>query len=404
MPAARRAELRVGIPRVLNVWSTHRFWLGFLAALGFDPRNIVFSGDTAEEQGREFGRGRGTVDCCYPVKCMSGHYGELLFGQKRKIDILLSPMIRSIPSFLHGQVVDSLACPRVMAAPENIKAGFMKEKDVFAAQGVKYLSPFVSLAEPAIVPKQLHRALAEAIPDLSLAQTQKAVAAGYAALEAFNRQMRQKGREILAWCAASNRPCILVLARPYHMDPGIGHEIEADLQAYGYPILWVQYFPTDPDLMDWLFGADVRSGALSSPFDIRDVWPSSYSGNTNEILWGAKAGARVPWISCVIRLASYECGMDQPTLTPVQKIVEGSGTLFFSFQDLDATKPAGSVKIRVETIAYYLERSSAGIIERKKRRIGGRGPLVPVDAATAGSAAGTPRDLAQTVAGLTAGQ
>jgi len=33
--------------------------------------------------------------------------------------------------------------------------------------------------------------------------------------------------------------------------------------------------------------------------------------------------------------------MDQPTLTPVQQIVERSGTLFFSFQDLDSTKPAG---------------------------------------------------------------
>jgi predicted nucleotide-binding protein (sugar kinase/HSP70/actin superfamily) len=59
----------------------------------------------------------------------------------------------------------------------------------------------------------------------------------------------------------------------------------------------------------------------------------------------------------------------------VQKIVEGSGTLFFSFQDLDSTKPAGSVKIRVETIAYYLERASAGIIARKKKQIGSPGPL-----------------------------
>jgi predicted nucleotide-binding protein (sugar kinase/HSP70/actin superfamily) len=48
--------------------------------------------------------------------------------------------------------------------------------------------------------------------------------------------------------------------------------------------------------------------------------------------------------------------------------VEHSGTLFFSFQDLDSTKPAGSVKIRVETIAYYLERSSASIIRSKKQQ------------------------------------
>jgi hypothetical protein len=53
----------------------------------------VFSDDTSEEQAREYGRGRGTVDCCYPVKCGAGHYGELIFGQKRKIDILFSPMI-----------------------------------------------------------------------------------------------------------------------------------------------------------------------------------------------------------------------------------------------------------------------------------------------------------------------
>jgi predicted nucleotide-binding protein (sugar kinase/HSP70/actin superfamily) len=67
----------------------------------------------------------------------------------------------------------------------------------------------------------------------------------------------------------------------------------------------------------------------------------------------------------VVRLSSYECGMDQPTYSPVQQIVERSGTLFFSFQDLDSTKPAGSVKIRVETIAYYLSRYSAEIVARK---------------------------------------
>ena len=83
-PARDRSKLRVGIPKVLNVWSTAQFWVGFLQALGVAQENIVFSSDTSEEQGREYGKGRGTVDCCYPVKCISGHYGELLFGQKKK--------------------------------------------------------------------------------------------------------------------------------------------------------------------------------------------------------------------------------------------------------------------------------------------------------------------------------
>jgi predicted nucleotide-binding protein (sugar kinase/HSP70/actin superfamily) len=150
------------------------------------------------------------------------------------------------------------------------------------------------------------------------------------------------------------------------MDIGIGHEIEVDLQSNGYPVLWGQYLPTDGDLLEWIFKDDLEAGVIRSLFDISDVWPSSYSANTNEILWAAKVAARLPWVAGVIRLSSYECGMDQPTYSPVQQIVERSGTLFFSFQDLDSTKPTGSVKIRVETISYYLGKHSADIIAKKR--------------------------------------
>jgi predicted nucleotide-binding protein (sugar kinase/HSP70/actin superfamily) len=365
--AKPRGQLRVGIPRVLNLWSTHQFWIGFLGVLGIEPRRIEFSSDTSEEQARRFAKGRGTVDCCYPVKCISGHYGELLQLKKhRRIDILLAPMIDSLPSCLNGHVVASLACPRVMAGPENIKAGFLKEHDAFAAQGVRYCAPFVSLDDPPLAAKQLYQGLKDAIPGLTPEETRRAVEEGFRTLAAYDRSLRTKAREVLEWCAREERPCLLVLARPYHMDPGIGHEIEVDLQAYGYPVLWAQYLPTDEDLLDWMFRPDLEAGHIESPLDIADVWPSSYSANTNEILWGAKYAARMPWIACVVRLSSYECGMDQPTYSPVQQIVERSGTLFFSFQDLDSTKPAGSVRIRVETIAHYLQKYSAGIIARKR--------------------------------------
>jgi predicted nucleotide-binding protein (sugar kinase/HSP70/actin superfamily) len=373
-PARDRAQLRIGIPKVLNVWSTHQFWVGFLRDLGIASENIVFSSDTSEEQGREFGKGRGTVDCCYPVKCMSGHYGELVFGQKKPIHVLLSPLIYTLPSFMRGHVQDSITCTRVMAGPEMIKAGFLKERDVFADQGIQYVSPFVTLADEATVPDQLYRALKDVLR-LNLEETRRAVRAGYRALENLNRKMQQEGRKILEWCARENKPCILVLARPYHMDPGIGHEIESELQAHGYPILWMQYFPLDADLMDWMFGEEVRAGQIKSALDINDVWTSSYSSNTNEVLWGAKAAARCPWITCVVRLSSYECGMDQPTYTPTQNIVEASGTLFFKFGDLDSTKPAGSIRIRVETIVHYLAKYSPEIIQKKLARLPGTCPL-----------------------------
>ena len=167
-----RSQVRVGIPKVLNIWTTHQFWVGFLKAIGIESENIVFSSDTSEEQGREFGKGRGTVDCCYPVKAISGHYGELVFGQKKKINILLSPMIHSLPSVLHGHVVDTVTCTRVMAGPENIKAGFLKERDVFGENGITYASPFVSLGDRHMVTEQLHTSLKEVF-NLDLEETER---------------------------------------------------------------------------------------------------------------------------------------------------------------------------------------------------------------------------------------
>jgi predicted nucleotide-binding protein (sugar kinase/HSP70/actin superfamily) len=373
-PRKNRSEIRVGIPRVLNVWSTHQFWVGFLRELGIEQENIVFSSDTSEEQGRDFGKGRGTVDCCYPVKSISGHYGELVFGQKKKIDILLSPMIYSMPSVLRGHVMDTLTCTRVMAGPDNIKAGFLKERDIFTENGIAYTAPFVCLGDRDAVAAQLYGNLKD-ILDLSEDETERAVKAGFYALDTLDAKLRQRSREILSWCAKENKPCIFVVARPYHMDPGIGHEIEGDLQAQGFPVLWMQYFPTDPDILNWLFEEDLREKRIKSPFDISDVWSSSYSSNTNEIMWGAKVAARCPWTTCVLRLSSYECGMDQPTYTPTQRIVEATGTLFFKFGDLDSTKPAGSVKIRVETITHYMNKYSADIIANKKAMLSPNCPL-----------------------------
>lgn len=374
-PKPPRRNLRIGIPRALNVWSTHQFWFGLFNALGVEPRGILFSSETSEQQFRDFGQGRGTVDCCYPVKCLVGHYGELLHGQKKKLDILFSPMIYTLPSFMKGHVVDHLTCPRVMAGAENIKAGFIREKDSFAEAGVTLLTPFVTMSDPPLLCKQLYESLLPVMPGLTRAEMDHAVDAAFATLRDFDSSLRSQSYAILKDCARDDRPCILILGRPYHMDPGIGHEIENDLQGHGYPILWGQYLPLESNLLDWLFASDLSTHAIKDPLDISDVWRSSYSANTNELLWAAKFAARMPWITCVIRLSSYECGMDQPTYSPVQAIVEESGTLFFSFQDLDSTKPAGAMRIRTETIVHYLRDRSADIISRKLERLPRKMPL-----------------------------
>jgi predicted nucleotide-binding protein (sugar kinase/HSP70/actin superfamily) len=50
----------------------------------------------------------------------------------------------------------------------------------------------------------------------------------------------------------------------------------------------------------------------------------------------------------------------------VEKVVEYSGTPYFAFKDIDENKPAGSIKLRVETIDYFLKQLRKQMAEERK--------------------------------------
>ncbi|MEI9973636.1 MAG: hypothetical protein WDO73_17270 [Ignavibacteriota bacterium] len=51
----------------------------------------------------------------------------------------------------------------------------------------------------------------------------------------------------------------------------------------------------------------------------------------------------------------------------VEEIVEHSGTPYFCFKDIDENKPTGSIKIRVETIGYFLKRYREDMVRNKNK-------------------------------------
>ena len=193
-----------------------------------------------------------------------------------------------------------------MAGPENIKAGFLKERDIFAENNVVYASPFVSLGDRHVVTEQLYASLKDVF-HLDEEETARAVKAGFAALDDVTERIRKKGREILTWCAENQKPCVLVLARPYHMDTGIGHEIEAEIQACGYPILWLQYLPPD---LNAVVGA-LTPGQRTPAFLMGTSW--------DRHSWYLRLPGRngAPW-SGVVRI---EC----PATLPVDEVTRLAG-------------------------------------------------------------------------------
>jgi predicted nucleotide-binding protein (sugar kinase/HSP70/actin superfamily) len=102
--------------------------------------------------------------------------------------------------------------------------------------------------------------------------------------------------------------------------------------------------------------------------DVSDVWKNSYSENTSRKVWAAKYVARHPNL-VALELSSFKCGHDAPIYSVVEEIVEDSGTPYFCFKDIDENKPTGSIKIRVETISYFLKRYREDMVARKTKQI-----------------------------------
>jgi predicted nucleotide-binding protein (sugar kinase/HSP70/actin superfamily) len=204
---------------------------------------------------------------------------------------------------------------------------------------------------------------------LSEEENQRAIDEAYKALKVYNNVVqRGTAREVLRKLEAENRIGIVLLGRPYHNDPGINHEILEEFQKAGYPVFAQDSLPIDEDILDRLFGADVKAGAISHPMDISDVWKNSYSENTSRKIWAAKYVARHPNL-VALELSSFKCGHDAPIYTVVEETVQNSGTPYFCFKDIDENRPTGSIKIRVETISYFLKRYREDMVTDKEKNL-----------------------------------
>jgi activator of 2-hydroxyglutaryl-CoA dehydratase/predicted nucleotide-binding protein (sugar kinase/HSP70/actin superfamily) len=363
-----REQMRIGMPRALNMYSQTPIFSAYFEALGIKPENLVYSDYTSEQLYKE-GAKRGAIDPCFPSKVGIPHVHNLLFvhHKKKPLDIIFFPMIDSLTTDLYG-TQDSRACPTVTATPEAVKAAFIKEGDLFEQMGVKYFPTFVKLAEPQLFARQMYQQFKD-ILGLSEAENARAVEEGYKALDYYNNViLRGTAREVLNALVAEQRLGIVLLGRPYHHDPGVNHEILEEFQKQGYPVLAQDALPIDPDILEQLFGEEVRAGIIKDPMDISDVWKNSYSENTSRKVWVAKYVARHPNL-VALELSSFKCGHDAPIYTVVEEIVENSGTPYFCFKDIDENKPTGSIKIRVETITYFLKRYREDMVAKKTKRL-----------------------------------
>ncbi|HLV65379.1 MAG TPA: acyl-CoA dehydratase activase-related protein, partial [Polyangiaceae bacterium] len=370
--AQRRKSIRVGMPRVLNMYSTAPFFRTYFEALGLGRSNVVWSEPTSEELWVEGGK-YGSVDPCFPSKVVQAHVHNLLFHKheperRRALDYVFFPILTHVPSFV-ADTMDNASCPIVAGTPDVVKAAFTKEVDFFAQRGIEYVDPALSFAEPNLLARRMFEVWG---PRLGVTEDESdhACREAWKALRAFERDLEEKGRAILETVEAEDRIAILVLNRPYHADPGMNHGIPEEFQVLGYPILSIRSIPKDREYLDRYFKDELERGVIQSPLELNHVWPENYSANSAQKVWAANFAAHHPNVA-VLDLSSFKCGHDAPTYGMVDAILQTSKTPAAALHDLDANKPGGSIKIRVKTYAHSLRLQQERLedITRKKREL-----------------------------------
>ena len=361
----RRSQVRVGIPRVFNFYAYAPFFTGYLESLGVDPKHIVFSDFTSTEMYRT-GATRGAIDPCFPSKVALAHVHNLLFVKHKRapLDAIFFPMIEVLPSKVTATRASN-ACPTVSLTPQTVRAAFVKDSDLFAERGVRYLDGLLDMEDEALFRRQMFD-MWDGLLGLSWEENERAIAAGFDTLADYDRSVRAAARDALDGLERENRLGIVLLGRPYHHDPGLNHGIPEELQKLGYPVFSQSTLPVDEDLLDRMFGDEVRAGVISHPLDISDVWKHSTAASSNLKVWAAKFAARHPNLVAV-ELSNFKCGHDAPIYATVEEIIEHSGTPYFAFKDIDENKPVGAIKLRLETIDYSLDRARESLVSRGRQ-------------------------------------
>ena len=107
-----RRRTRIGIPRVLNLYSTAPFFRTYFEALGIPKQNVVFSDETTEEMWVEGGK-YGSIDPCYPSKVAQAHIHNLIFHQhteKKPLKYIFFPILTHVTNFV-TDTMDNACCP-----------------------------------------------------------------------------------------------------------------------------------------------------------------------------------------------------------------------------------------------------------------------------------------------------
>ena len=314
-------KLRIGIPRVLNIYEDFPFWFTFFHQLGCE---VVLSNYTTKDQ---YNKAIDTIPsdtACYPAKAVHGHIRDLAEAQ---VDLIWYPCIQHGPKEFSRD--NNYHCPMVISYPELIRNNM---QDVMGE--TPFYAPFLPLADK----KSLVPALVKALKDLpfSKGKISDAVEVAWAEQEKCKADYREMTKKTVSRLVAEQVPTIVLAGRPYHLDSGINHGIPELITSLGMAVL-------------------TEDGVAPLGYEIKHLRVVDQWSYHTRLYRAAEFVSRTEGFQ-IVELNSFGCGLDSIVADQVKDILSAKHKIH-TLLKIDEGTNLGAVTIRLRSLQSVMERS-----------------------------------------------
>jgi predicted CoA-substrate-specific enzyme activase len=336
----RRNPLKIGIPRVLNLYDTFPFWQTLFTSCGIE---VILSPESTIDLYRK-GLGSVTSDnICFPSKLANGHILALCETHPDRIFYPLVP--KATKEFKES--ANSYNCPIVSGYPDVIRSAVDPE-DTF---GIPFDTPVIGFENE----KTLETSCRKYLSTLGVG--------GEIFKPAFHKAL-QADREskceltvfqkyILQKALNAQRLIFVIAGRPYHADPLIHQRTGQILADLGADVL------TDDVFRDMTTEDGYKKLNLVSQW----AYP-------NRVVQTALQVSRLPQNVQMLLLNSFGCGPDSFLMDEIAAILKKNGKNLTILR-IDEISSPGSVRLRLRSLVESLSMRTKTNIANKadERRI-----------------------------------
>jgi predicted CoA-substrate-specific enzyme activase len=309
--------LTLGIPRVMNMFDNYPFWHALLVESGF---RVVLSAPSTTEI---YDKGAGTLaseNICFPAKLAHGHVLDLV---EAGVDRIFYPMV-FYEQREFEDATECYTCPIVAGYPDVLRSAI----DPDGRYGIPLDSPTIAFGDRWLLMKSCFEYLRTL--GVGLRTFRRAFTRAEAAQREYRCAVRAEGARILGEARDAGRPVIVMMGRPYHVDPRINHKLPDMLCAFGVDVITEDAVP------------------MSSPSMLDNPHALAHWSYTNRTFHAARWAGEQHDVE-VVQLNSFACGPDAFSLAEVHDILSsyGKGHTVIRVDEIEST---GSAKLRLRSM------------------------------------------------------